>query len=340
MRGYPVYAMGSEDPVWSRNEGMSRGVSHHSMANPYGTTPIMGAAQSQQQIQYTGGAYPTQTTVIHSTTKPVADADIYRVGIYGWRKRFLYIFILILTIGIVLNLALTFWIMSVLDFSTDGIGALKIKDDGIRVEGRAQFDRPVHFSKLSTLNDETLTIDSFRGVNLQSRGEKGEIASKFSLSPSGSAQVTCDKFEVFDDTQKLLFFADSNEIGLKLENLRILDEGGSVFEGAIQTSIVRPQRDAALSLESPTRSVSIDAAQDIKISTGSGEVSVNSLLDVSLSAKQGEIRLDSQNIYMEKLHRSEGRGTPQTQVCVCQNGRLFLAAPNADCRADRDICYK
>lgn len=32
----------------------------------------------------------------------------------------------------------------------DGMGALKIDDDRIRVIGEAQFDRPVHFSELST----------------------------------------------------------------------------------------------------------------------------------------------------------------------------------------------
>ncbi|CAO4365126.1 unnamed protein product [Caenorhabditis nigoni] len=333
MRGYPVYAMGpsSDEPVWSRNEqSMSRGVSHQTMVQPVGSSYPPSYSHSQ--------AYPSQTTVIHSTTKPQADADIYRVGIYGWRKRFLYTFILILAIGIVLNLSLTFWIMSVLDFSPNGIGTLKIEEDGIRVEGRAQFDRPVHFSKLSTLDEETLTVDSFRGVNLQARKPSGDVASKFSLMPEGEAQVTCERFEVFDEDQKLLFFADSDEIGLKLENLRILDDGGSVFEGAIQTSSVRPQPDSPLRLESPTRSVSVDAAQDIEILAAAGEVSVNSLLDISISSKQGEIRLESSSIYMEKLARSDGRGSPQTQVCVCHNGRLFLAAPNADCRADRDIC--
>lgn len=45
---------------------------------------------------------------------------------------------------------------------------------------------------------------------------------------------------------KLLFFVDSDEIGLKLENLRILDDGGSVFEGAIQTSSVQPEPDTPL----------------------------------------------------------------------------------------------
>lgn len=42
---------------------------------------------------------------------------VFRVGIYGWRKRCLYVFILLLTVVIVVNLALTVWIMSVLDFT-------------------------------------------------------------------------------------------------------------------------------------------------------------------------------------------------------------------------------
>lgn len=67
-----------------------------------------------------------------------------------------------------------------------------------------------------------MTIDSFRGVNLQARNAKGDVASRFSLMPEGKAQVTCDRFEIFDEDQKLMFFADSDEIGLKLENLRIL----------------------------------------------------------------------------------------------------------------------
>lgn len=329
MRGYPVYGMGGEEPVWSRNEGMSRGTSHHSVVH----VPTVAVYPSSY------GGFPPQAAMIQSTNdKNMNDGDIYKVGIYGWRKRFLYIFILVLTIAIVLNLALTVWIMSVLDFSTDGIGALKIEDDGISVKGKAQFERPLHFSHLSTVEDETLIVDSFKGVQLQARNSTGAVATRFSLLPEGKAQVVCDRFEIFDEENKLLFFADSNEIGLKLENLRILDDGGSVFEGAIQTSFVRPQPDTPLRLESPTRSVTIDAAQDIELMAAAGEISLNSLLDISLASKQGEIRLESSQIYMEKLQRSDGRGSPQLQLCTCHNGRLFLAAPTADCRADNSIC--
>lgn len=39
------------------------------------------------------------------------------IGLYGWRKRCLYFFILLLVVVIITNLALTIWILVVLDFS-------------------------------------------------------------------------------------------------------------------------------------------------------------------------------------------------------------------------------
>ncbi|CAJ0945909.1 unnamed protein product, partial [Mesorhabditis belari] len=323
MSRYPVYGV-SEDPVWTR--GQSAG-------------PPQASTQYVHQNPYpSGNMSPYHTTVVHSTHKPVSDADVYRVGIYGWRKRCLYVFIVILTILIVLNLAVTLWIMSVLDFSKDGMGALRIENDGIRVKGRAQFDRPVHLSHLSTARDEALLIDSFRGVNIQARNLSGQVASRLSLNSEGRATAVCERFEIFDRDNKLLFFADSDEIGLKLENLRILDDGGSVFEGAIQTAFIRPEPDTPLRLESPTRSVSIEAGQDVEMLSSAGEIHLQSLLDLSLVSKQGEIRLDSSNIYMNGMTKSLGRGQPHNQLCVCTNGRLFMAAQGADCRADRNIC--
>ncbi|WKX98123.1 hypothetical protein Q1695_013650 [Nippostrongylus brasiliensis] len=323
---FPLYRV-SDDTLWGR------GGSVHEPPRSASMQPL------HSGVPY--ATYPTtttHTTVVHSSVKPVADADIYKVGIYGWRKRCLYLFILILTIIIVLNLALTAWIMSVLDFSTDGMGALKIQDEGIRVKGRAQFDKPVTFSHLSTARHEALTIDSFRGIHMQARNTSGHVSARMSLTADGKTQAVCERFEVLAPDNRLLFFADSQEIGLKLENLRILDDGGSVFEGAIQTALVRPEPDTPLRLESPTRSVSLDAAQDIELLTSAGEVRINSLLDVAISSKQGEIRLESANILMDGQPRSAGRGTPQLQLCICHSGRLFVAAQSADCRADRNIC--
>jgi hypothetical protein len=220
----------------------------------------------------------------------VTDSDVYRyayvcvpsrtythsVGVYGWRKRCLYAFILFLTVVIVINLSLTVWIMSVLDFTTvrvrvrvlaitfgqDGMGALKLVDDGIRVTGKAEFDKPVHFRQISTKQGVPLTIESDHGLYLNARNSSGQVrqaivrrslmctlaqvTSRLSLEPDGSVHAVCERFEVRNTDRQLLFFTDKNEVGVRVENLRIIDDGGTVFEGAIQTSVIRPEPDSPL----------------------------------------------------------------------------------------------
>ena len=50
---------------------------------------------------------------MQSSEKP----QVYKVGIYGWRKRCLYFFVLLLMILILINLALTIWILKVMNFT-------------------------------------------------------------------------------------------------------------------------------------------------------------------------------------------------------------------------------
>ena len=42
---------------------------------------------------------------------------ILPIGIYGWRKRFVYCFILLLVVMILVNLSLTIWILVVMHFN-------------------------------------------------------------------------------------------------------------------------------------------------------------------------------------------------------------------------------
>lgn len=57
------------------------------------------------------------TTQGSSTPRPVPD-HVYKIGIYGWRKRCLYLFVLLLIIILVVNFALTIWILRVMWFNT------------------------------------------------------------------------------------------------------------------------------------------------------------------------------------------------------------------------------
>lgn len=55
----------------------------------------------------------THRNNVQSSEKP----QVYKVGIYGWRKRCLYLFVLLLMILILINLALTIWILKVMNFT-------------------------------------------------------------------------------------------------------------------------------------------------------------------------------------------------------------------------------
>uniref|UniRef100_A0A3B3WQL0 Uncharacterized protein n=1 Tax=Poecilia mexicana TaxID=48701 RepID=A0A3B3WQL0_9TELE len=51
-------------------------------------------------------------------TSGLCSGQVYpAVGIYGWRKRCLYFFILLLLVTMIVNLALTIWILKVMNFT-------------------------------------------------------------------------------------------------------------------------------------------------------------------------------------------------------------------------------
>jgi hypothetical protein len=56
------------------------------------------------------------------------------VGIYGWRKRCLYLLILGLLVMVIVNLALTLWVLKVMEFSSvSNSGACSVKHKKGRV---------------------------------------------------------------------------------------------------------------------------------------------------------------------------------------------------------------
>ncbi|VDD89484.1 unnamed protein product [Enterobius vermicularis] len=323
MENYPSYQRPLDEPIWGRS---SYDI-HHS------TAPM------QSSSVLTQSPCPHHTTVVQSSSKPPAESDIYRVGIYGWRKRCLYFFICTLTIVVILNLMVTVWLLRVLDISQEGMGAMKIGDDSLRIIGEAQFERPVRFNELSTSLGGTLKIESSEGVNIIARNVTAHQTASLNMKSDGTTEAICDQFEIWDNSKKKIFFANSKEVGMKLENLHILDDGGSIFEGAIQTDLVRPLSNKPLSLESPTRSLKLDAGQDIELNSAAGEIQLSSLNDITLSSKKGAIRLESNDIFISGLPKFEGRtGISHFQLCMCDNGRLFLSAQGADCRAESQIC--
>ncbi|GLD53708.1 zeta-sarcoglycan-like protein [Lates japonicus] len=81
--------------------------------------------------------------------RPGCDA-VYPVGLYGWRKRCLYFFLLLLLVTMIVNLALTVWIIKVMNFSVDGMGSLHLNQDGIHLEGISEFLLPLYVNEIQS----------------------------------------------------------------------------------------------------------------------------------------------------------------------------------------------
>lgn len=69
--------------------------------------------------QMAGSSSRTSTSALEeraSGTTPCKSG--FRLGVYGWRKRCLYSLVLTLMVIVILNLALTVWLLKVMGFSS------------------------------------------------------------------------------------------------------------------------------------------------------------------------------------------------------------------------------
>lgn len=94
-------------------------------------------AHSSKDISNVSNPSVSFTTTTTTTTKAITDPPIvvmssmtninqhntnsstgYHIGLYGWRKKCLFLLILGLMVLIIVNLALTLWILKVMEFSS------------------------------------------------------------------------------------------------------------------------------------------------------------------------------------------------------------------------------
>ncbi|KAM6251366.1 delta-sarcoglycan isoform 3-T4 [Porphyrio hochstetteri] len=91
---------------------------------------------------------PQEQYAHRSTMQTSEGPQVYKVGIYGWRKRCLYFFVLLLMILILVNLAMTIWILKVMNFTIDGMGNLRITEKGLKLEGDSEFLKPLYAKEI------------------------------------------------------------------------------------------------------------------------------------------------------------------------------------------------
>uniref|UniRef100_A0A3P9PCU9 Sarcoglycan, delta (dystrophin-associated glycoprotein) n=1 Tax=Poecilia reticulata TaxID=8081 RepID=A0A3P9PCU9_POERE len=173
---------------------------------------------------------------VQSSEKP----QVYKVGIYGWRKRCLYFFVLLLMILILINLALTIWILKVMNFTIDGMGNLRITEKGLKLEGDSEFLQPLYAKEIRSSPGRPLFLQSSRNVSVNIVNSNNQLLTQLVTGSSGF-KARGKMFEVKSTSGKLLFSADEQEVVVGAERLRVMGAEGAVFSKSVETPHVRAE---------------------------------------------------------------------------------------------------
>ncbi|KAJ8416501.1 hypothetical protein AAFF_G00357890 [Aldrovandia affinis] len=275
-------------------------------------------------------------------------APVYPVGIYGWRKRCLYFFVLLLLVIMIVNLALTIWILKVMNFTVDGMGNLRVNKEGIRLEGISEFLLPLYVKEIQSRRDSPLILQSDRNVTVNARNDLGQLTGQLTVG-SEMVEAQCQRFEVRSSNgERILFSADEEEISIGTEKLRVTGIEGAVFDHSVETPHIRAEPFQDLKLESPTRTLTMEAPKGVEISADAGELKATCRKDLQLQSTEGEIFLNANTIRLGNLPlgtatTSLGLNVPKQTVyelCVCPNGKLYLspAEVGSTCHSTSNVC--
>ncbi|XP_056139457.1 gamma-sarcoglycan isoform X2 [Lampris incognitus] len=266
------------------------------------------------------------TTQDSSVPRPAPD-HIYKIGIYGWRKRCLYLFVLLLIVILVVNFALTIWILKVMWFNTEGMGLLQVNSDGVKLdEGESEFLFPLYAQEIHSRQDFPLLVGSSEMVSINARNETGDVKGSFSVGPK-EAQGLFQNLVINSNNDKMLFTADSEQAEIGPDKLRVTGPEGALFQHSVEVPLLKSE--PLLMLESPTRSLSMEAPRGVHVKALAGNIEVASNMDVLLKSSEGLLVLDAEVVRLPSLRQSGGGLSGNAQglyeVCVCPSGKLFLS---------------
>uniref|UniRef100_A0A8C4XA63 Sarcoglycan zeta n=1 Tax=Erpetoichthys calabaricus TaxID=27687 RepID=A0A8C4XA63_ERPCA len=231
----------------------------------------------------------------------------------------------------------------------DGMGSLRVSKHGIRLEGISEFLFPLYVKEIHSRKDSPLILQSDRNVTVNARNELGQLTGQLTVG-SEAVEAQCQRFEVrSNEDGKILFSADEEEVSIGAEKLRVTGTEGAVFGHSVETPHIRAEPFQDLRLESPTRTLTMEAPKGVEISADAGDFKATCRKEMQLQSTEGEIFLNANTIRLGNLpHGSFATSSPgstgpkQTvyELCVCPNGKLYLspAGMGSTCQSTSNVC--
>ncbi|KAL4671540.1 hypothetical protein H8959_004249, partial [Pygathrix nigripes] len=165
-----------------------------------------------------------------------------------------------------------------------------------------------------------------------------------------AVEAQCKRFEVrAREDGRVLFSADEDEITIGAEKLKVTGTEGAVFGHSVETPHIRAEPSQDLRLESPTRSLIMEAPRGVQVSAAAGDFKATCRKELHLQSTEGEIFLNAETIRLGNLpigsfsssspSSSSSRQTVY-ELCVCPNGKLYLspAGVGSTCQSSSNIC--
>lgn len=285
-----------------------------------------------------------------------------QMGIYGWRKKTIYLLLVVIILLVGINAALTFWIVSFLGFSSNGISGIDLsRNDQIIFHGNAIFQRHLYASQIGSYRNELRFNQNNGNITFQSNWNTPNNQSNSKLTVTKEkVLVETDNFEIHDRLHRLMFginieqqrFANESYQGhsmtIRTNKLNVLDINSLRLPLALQTTLIDSGNNDNLRLISPNGKITMQGPKSVSIESKFGDVSMITFDDLRLKSNGGPITFEtSSGIYIRKLltfnvddsqfssinHNfiDKLRMPKVYQLCICQSGKLFTVNPDQQC---------
>ncbi|XP_048884299.1 uncharacterized protein LOC125750481 isoform X2 [Brienomyrus brachyistius] len=172
-------------------------------------------------------------------------------------------------------------------WSEEGMGHLRITKTGLELNGDSEFLRPLYAKEIQSRPGSPLFLQSSKNVSINILDGKNRAVTQLVAGSSG-IHACCKLLEVKSNTGKLLFSADAHEVVVGAEKLRVPGAEGAVFSNSVETPHVRSEPFKELRLESPTRSLYMEAPKGVQIMAEAGDIRATCRSEMRLESKDGE----------------------------------------------------